>query len=667
MKTRACFWICLLALGWAVSSFAATPKERKPAPRPPAKQSSPAPTKKTPPAARAEKKAPAPAAPKTSAPAARNEPVAPAAPPRSAGPLIAPLDQGYLTHTVRRWLVARLRDGVDYRPEFVPDSLAGVTCWSSVTLRRGGRLLGTGDGGELPVVQGCLLAAEKALYASQRKSPLAADALRETLIEIELSGPRESVADGTLPSEQLSQRFHHGLDGVAVRVEQREILIRPSQLITMEVFCVPDEELDHRCDRYQIAIENLAQKLGIDRAPPRIDPAAVSFARFRATHWVETAPGGETVELVAGMLPVDPASVQISALPPIVDDVARYIRLRQLSGGLFSYEFLPGRDMYWPEQNWVRQAATTWALSLHAKRGAGETRAALDKALAVFARMIAPLPGNDRAAYVATPDHKHPLGATALVCLAMIDAPSADRYALERGKLIAAMLAMQKPDGSFRTSYPPASGESSQDYFPGEALLALAKHYVQTRDGAIHDACDKSLPFYQAYYRERKPPMFIPWQAQAWGHFARETRLRKYADFVFEMSDTLIPLQIAGRTGPDRIYNGGFDVYGRGRAGISSAVYVEGLVDALKTARAFNDAKRAAAYEKTIRAAVPFLLQLRFKPEETFFVQTPSEVLGGFRDSPADPTLRIDHSQHALAALLGAYEVLTPAGSAPSR
>ena len=57
------------------------------------------------------------------------------------------------------------------------------------------------------------------------------------------------------------------------------------------------------------------------------------------------------------------------------------------------------------------------------------------------------------------------------------------------------------------------------------------------------------------------------------------------------------------------------------------------------------------------RKAARFVVQLRFRPEEAFYVQSPQDVIGGMRDTPSDPTLRIDHSQHALSALLGAVEV----------
>jgi len=271
--------------------------------------------------------------------------------------------------------------------------------------------------------------------------------------------------------------------------------------------------------------------------------------------------------------------------------------------------------------------------------------------------MLEPLKGMPHAAYIATPDDRNSVGATAMLCLSVLDSHRSDKYAGELSALVAGLAAMQKEDGSFRTCFPPASVESSQDYAPGETLLAIARYYAGQRDAHLREVCDRALPFYQRYFREHPSAPFIPWQTAAWGQLARVTQLRKYADFAFELSDALLPSQIDGKSGDEAIFNGGFDVHGGGRAGIATAVYIEGLVDAVQTARAFGETQRAARYVQAIRKGCRFVLQLRFKPEEAFYVQSPQDVLGAVRDTPSDPSLRIDHNQHALCALLGAAEV----------
>lgn len=570
---------------------------------------------------------------------------------------ISSLDAALLMKCVRRSLEAKVRDDKSYEPAYIPKTLEDLVCRVSVTLRQGGRLLGTADSAETKVVPACTEAALGALASALKRKPISSNDLATIAIEIELIGPREEVGDASIAVEILASRYQLALEGIAVRVGDRELLVRPSQLISMETFCDDDEELGHRCNRYQVAIQDLYKRLGIDTDPPKLDPETVRFSRFRTQHWFEFQSGANPVHLIGGLMLVPDNSITRSELITVADDVARYIRYRQTSEGFFSYEFLPGRDMYWPTDNWVRQTATSWALAQHAsQRKSDESAHALDRALKAMTSLIKPLEGVDRASYVNTPDDKNPLGATALVCLAMLDGPNPDRYAEYTGSLVRAMASLQRPDGSFRTSFPPSSVESSQDYFPGEALLAIARYYTRERDCDLRAVCDRSLPYFQAYWRERRSPMFIPWQTQAWAELARATHLQKYADFVFELSDALLTAQIEGRTGDAAIFNGGFDVHGSGRAGISTAVYVEGLVEAWRTARMLGENDRAARYADAIRKACRFVVQLRFKLQEAFYIQSPQDVIGAMRDTPSDPSLRIDHNQHALAALLGAAE-----------
>lgn len=556
-------------------------------------------------------------------------------------------------------MARKIRDGQEYEPEYVPDSLKTIHCAAAVSLRDDGRLVATAESVELPVVQACLQAALDALAAASRSRPIGEEDLVQLTIEIELMGPMERVGTGTDRPEQLSRRYEPAIHGIGVRFEGKQISARPSQLISVETLCEPQGDLDHRCDRYAIAIDNFQEKLGLRKNPPERRPESVSFLRFRTTHWYEPKPLETPVQLTGGLRWIAPEELTRETLLATVDDLARYIRYRQSSDGLFSYEFLPGQNMYWPKhQNWIRQAATTWALAVHARhRNDTASTEAAERAIAAFARWAEPLADADRASFIATPDGRHALGTTALTCLALIDTPQRDRHADLRAALLNGLAAMQRPDGSFRTSFPPSPEVSSQDYYPGEALLAIAKEYAMTRDGRWRALCDRSLEFYTQYWRRNRPPMFVPWQSQAYGQMARVTRLRKYAEFVYDMSDAITATLIDAENTPSPIYQGAFDVHGVGHGGISTAVYVEGLVEATRVARAFGDTERAERYADAVRQASRFVMQLRFREEECYYVQSPQDVVGGVRNTPADPTLRIDHAQHALAALLGAAEL----------
>jgi hypothetical protein len=280
------------------------------------------------------------------------------------------------------------------------------------------------------------------------------------------------------------------------------------------------------------------------------------------------------------------------------------------------------------------------------------------RAIAAMGQMVRPVHGNPRGTYVNTPDSLHTLGTTGLYALSLMDSPEAARHADLLAGLMAGIEGMQLPDGQFRRHFPPSQKESSQDYYPGEALLAIARYYRLHPDGDRRALCDKALAFYTKYFRANPNPPFVPWQIQAWGEMARTTRLQRYADFVYEMADYLIGMQIRSSEFPLAIYDGGIDTARLGRAGVSTTVYLEGIVDAARTAEVFKDVARAARYREAARRAARFVVQLRFRDEECYYVQSPREVVGGVRNTPMDPTLRVDHVQHALAGLMGAAEVL---------
>lgn len=582
-------------------------------------------------------------------------------------PVVEPADQVFLMRLMRRSLLRHIREGERYAVDYVPSTLEGLRCNVAATLRRQGRVAGDGFSLYGNLVEACGSAAEAALVDARRNKPLTEEDLAETQLELELLGPLEMLGTAHQPVEALIQHFEPPIHGLALRFGNTEVRVRPSQWFTANLKYDPMDDQYHGRGLYAQAIRNLIETV------ERRDPAAktqtdrIIVLRFRSTHLYEAMPGRPPVELLAGMRLISAEEVRPDRLLAAVDAMARFIRFRQTADGVFAYEYLPGRGIYrGDDQNWVRQAATTWSMAVHARcREDAESAEALDRAIGAFRKMIRPLSALTDATFLATPDGENSLGTTALVCLAMIDGPDPRRYADLRLPLLNGLAAMQELDGSFRTNYPPAPSNSTQDYYPGEALLAIARQYALDADPRWRTVCDKSFPFFRTYFRRKQPAAFIPWQAQAWGQLARATRRQEYADFVYEMTDHLAGTQMTHPRPMMPIYLGGFDVYGSGRPGVSSAVYLEGVVDALRTAESLGDRARADRYRQVVTNAARFVLQLHFREEECYYVTTPRDVVGAVRNSPTDPSLRIDHVQHSLCALLRAATSLTHA-SRPS-
>ena len=71
-----------------------------------------------------------------------------------------------------------------------------------------------------------------------------------------------------------------------------------------------------------------------------------------------------------------------------------------------------------------------------------------------------------------------------------------------------------------------------------------------------------------------------------------------------------------------------------------------------------GDLERAEHYQRVVRSAARFVLQLIVKPEEAYFHTRPAQSLWGVRSFLTDTRLRIDHVQHALLALMKTRQAL---------
>ena len=141
---------------------------------------------------------------------------------------------------------------------------------------------------------------------------------------------------------------------------------------------------------------------------------------------------------------------------------------------------------------------------------------------------------------------------------------------------------------------------------------------------------------------------------------AKHTKRKDYIDFVFELTDWLAEMQLNESDCPWPEMQGGIAPYQPGRAGVATAAYLEGFADALWLARSVGDRERAERYEKVVRSAARFVMQLQVRPEEAYFIRSPQDAVGGIRTSLALNLLRIDHCQHALVGLIKARQVLFP-------
>jgi len=405
------------------------------------------------------------------------------------------------------------------------------------------------------------------------------------------------------------------------------------------------------------ALRSLAQQLTNQKDAI----GAIKLARFRTVHWYQPVGSTQIVSLQRGLMVLPPEAVSRAGLDTALDRLGRYLIYRQQRTGHFSYQYEPALDVYSHSDNVVRQAGATLALATYAKHQGTRTAVeAADRSLKYHLQGLTDFPGSEGAAFIATEDGSNKLGVTALISIALAEHPDAKRYAATRARLVKGILQLQRPSGMFLTAFPPVVDVGAQDYFPGEALLALARAYEHEPQAEILAAFDRALGFYRSYFEESPSPAFVPWQVQAFAAMAQQTQRRDYVDYVFTLTDWLAERQLTRKNCDWPELWGGIAAYQPNRAGVATASYLEAFTDALHLARQVKDQERANRYEQVVKLAARFVMQLQVKPEEAYFARSQLDAVGGIRTNPALNLLRIDHCQHALVALLKTRAVLYP-------
>jgi hypothetical protein len=210
-------------------------------------------------------------------------------------------------------------------------------------------------------------------------------------------------------------------------------------------------------------------------------------------------------------------------------------------------------------------------------------------------------------------------------------------------------------NGAFRTFHFPRERNDNQNFYPGEALCLWARLLRDDTDPDLLCRFLKSFGHYRAFHRTAPNPAFIPWHTQAYCEVYKITGTNDLSDFIFEMNDWLLGMQqCAGAPCPDfvgRFYDPDHREFGPPHAS-STAVYLEGLIDAFGLASSVGDAARANKYAQAIRLGVLNLRTLQFDETLQAVFRAPLETyLGALRTNPYDCLVRVDNVQHALAAL----------------
>ena len=332
---------------------------------------------------------------------------------------------------------------------------------------------------------------------------------------------------------------------------------------------------------------------------------------------------------------------------------ADWIIAMQEHHGRFQYWYDPVSDKFSSkdDDNFLRQAGTSFSLALvYEMTGEFRYLEAARRSVQYLLTFIEPL-DVDKAYFLFRKKAK--LGGISLPMLTMLkirQLTGTTEFDAILTKLTNMILFLQEKynTGQYKSTYvyrgdyeyEKKAGWESKIY-PGEALYALAGMYQAFRDPRYKESMDWALEF---YYREKwKAHAFLPWTISAFASLYEQTGERKYADYVFFLSDQLLTKQ--NLDSDDEAY-GSF----HGMPSANTGGYMEGLGDAIHVARLTGDEVRLRVYQERAKMGYRWLFMLQYGESDAAALKRPDMAQGGFRKTLTDSQLRIDNTQHAISS-----------------
>ena len=337
-----------------------------------------------------------------------------------------------------------------------------------------------------------------------------------------------------------------------------------------------------------------------------------------------------------------------------------YLVRMQRPDGSFHYYYNAAEDRFERRTyNIVRHAGTAISLfELYSQTRDIRYLDAAKRAVRFLETRFRPAPGRD-AIYVLDYDGKAKLGANGLALVALTKLLELDPKSKARAKaqrLANLILMLQRKDGSFHTRYrlrpndPPGIASL---YYPGEAILGLARLYDVTRDNRLLVAARRGADFLITSQRAMHTLPPDAWLMQALEALYNIGREMRYADHTLALASAMITEQYTDEDTEG--YAGGF---GPEPPRVTPAASrAEGLVAAYRLARSTGDA-RASSIAAALKASARFQLTQQFTSENNASARNPARAAGGFFEGSTEPWVRIDFVQHNISSLLGIAQLI---------
>ncbi len=482
----------------------------------------------------------------------------------------------------------------------------------------------------------------------------------------------------------LVYRTEPGVVGFRVTGEQQTGVVLPADVITDGLLTPRSRKKRYRTDNFSAVWDELSRRAAI----PKSEPGSQTFSSFRTYSFVRpVASERRTVEVFRGNVP-GPDEVDERLLLDAIDRAGRWLLEQVEEDGRFDYQYFPTRDSHGKGYNEVRHAGSVYGLfhmahlceqepSLRDQRD-GYLRAGILAMDRVYRNLGSP-PGVDPAQGFVTflqgkKGRKSNSGSPALTLLGFMMRPAPEDVEDETLRagvwrkgddeimlgLAKTLLRMIDDEGKvyryWRDAREGKGVVKEPLYFPGEAMLALAKYAERTGDEVWLEGA-KAIGRRQIQHA--KKPWIVPdhWVMQALDLLDQaapgeaEWRAGAYA-----MGRRYIREQFPPQKPPFADYRGAYRRIQEIPRTTRAASRGEAIGGVVRIAWRHGDT--SWHWERSLLEGSRHLIEQMFTVDNSYFVPNPSEVLGAIRMGVVDNHCRIDNNQHAVVALGDALTAL---------
>ena len=435
----------------------------------------------------------------------------------------------------------------------------------------------------------------------------------------------DELVIGECAPEDVVRYFRHGHQALMAYGGERVGLLLPFVAST------------HNLDALGFAREVLS-KAGLSEPP-------FYWCRFDSVAWLADECG---VRQLVGGFPraeEEPAEELGDLLTRRAKLHAQYLLRQQKPDGSFYTAYEPFQNRLYEGVDLPRLAHAAWVLARASNvLDDDELKAAAGRAISYL--LSAATEGDD-GLWLEAGEQRSSVAELSFLLLALCEqgeTPSQRRTA-ER---IAATLwdCVSLPHGRVRTHRgPDASAEEFQDYFAGQALLALAAACASHVCAVDAEKLTRSFEYYRHRFRHRRNFGQVSWYAQAFARWWQLTRDERFAAFAFEMVDWLLTYQ--------QETTGAFiNEHQPETPGYMTAVYLEAVAAASNLAGSLADEGRRMTYVESYERGLRFLDRLIIQPRDASVLPGAHYALGGLRRAVHYSEVRTDFVQHALSAVV---------------